>query len=66
MDDERVEERGHMRKKLEEGRGGVIAKKFWQEMRDRWRKGKVIGRWEQKRKFYRERRVEEGKEERIG
>jgi len=32
-----------------------------------WRKGKVIGRWEQERKeFYRERRVEEIEKERIG
>jgi len=36
-------------------------------MRDRWRKGKVIGKWQQQRKeFYRERRVEEREEERIG
>jgi len=44
-----------------------LARKCWEEMRDRWRKGKVIGRWEQERKeFYRERGVEEGEEERIG
>jgi len=52
--------------RLKDGRGGVLAKKCWEEMRDRWRKGKVIGRWEQERKkFYRERRVEEGEKERI-
>jgi len=44
-----------------------LTRKCWEEMRDRWRKGKVIGRWEQERKeFYRERRIEEGEEERIG
>jgi len=53
--------------KLKEGRGGLLARKCWEEMRDRWRRGKIIGRWEQERKeFYRERRVEEGEEERIG
>jgi len=53
--------------KLKEGKGGMLARKCWEEMRDRWKKGKVIGRWEQEKKeFYRERRVEEGEEERIG
>jgi len=43
-----------------------MAKKCWEEIRDRWRKGKVIGRRKQKRKeFYRE-RVEKGEEEKIG
>jgi len=45
----------------------VIVRKCWKEINDRWRKGKVIGRWEQERKeFYRKRKIEEGEEERIG
>lgn len=39
-------------KKLEEGNGGRIARKCLEEMKERWKKGKIIGRWEQERKSY--------------
>ncbi|XP_024883667.1 trichohyalin-like [Temnothorax curvispinosus] len=39
-------------RKLEEGRGGEIARKCLEEMKERWKRGKIIGRWEQERKGY--------------
>ncbi|XP_024881912.1 vicilin-like seed storage protein At2g18540 [Temnothorax curvispinosus] len=39
-------------RKLEEGRGGRIAKKCLEEMKERWKKERIIGRWEQERKEY--------------
>ncbi|XP_071642133.1 uncharacterized protein [Temnothorax longispinosus] len=39
-------------RKLEEGRGGKIAKKCLEEMKERWKKERIIGRWEQERKDY--------------
>ncbi|XP_071650744.1 uncharacterized protein [Temnothorax longispinosus] len=39
-------------RKLEEDRGGEIARKCLEEMKERWKRGKVIGRWEQERKDY--------------
>ncbi|XP_024868138.1 golgin subfamily A member 6-like protein 6 [Temnothorax curvispinosus] len=52
-------------KKLEEGNGGGIARKCLEEMKERWKRGKIIGKWEQERKSYLEElgvRVEEEEE----
>jgi len=54
---------GKFKKRLEEGRGGTIAMKCIREMKERWRREKIICKWEQERKeFFREREVKEGEE----
>ncbi|XP_071572354.1 uncharacterized protein [Temnothorax nylanderi] len=39
-------------RKLGEGRGGEIARKCMEEMKERWKRGRIIGKWEHKRKDY--------------
>jgi len=42
-------------KKLGEGGGGELARLCWEEMRERAKEGKVMGKWEEeRRKFYEE------------
>lgn len=41
-------------RKLEEDKGGEIAKKYLEEMKERWKKRKIIGKWERERKKYME------------
>lgn len=53
-------------KRLKEGRGGEIARRCWEEMTERWRKERIIGKWEQgRRAFFRERGIEEGEMGRV-
>lgn len=50
----------------ERERGGIVARKCWEEMKERWRRGEVLGSWEQERwEFLRERGVLEGEEKRV-
>ena len=43
-------------RKLEEGQGGELAREFWEEVKGRARRGKVLGGWEEERKgFFEER-----------
>lgn len=37
-------------RKLEEGKGGEIARKCLEEMKERWKKGRIVGKWEQRKK----------------
>lgn len=39
-------------KRLEEGKGGELARICWEEMRKRARKGKTLGGWEKERKEF--------------
>ena len=39
-------------RKLEEGRGGELARLCWSEMRERAKEGRVIGEWEEERKLF--------------
>lgn len=39
-------------KRLEEGKGGELARICWEEMRKRARKGKALGGWEEERKEF--------------
>lgn len=39
-------------RKLEEGRGGELARACWKEMRSRAREGKVMGEWEEERRKF--------------
>lgn len=39
-------------KRLEEGKGGELARICWEEMRKRARKGKTLGEWEEERKEF--------------
>lgn len=39
-------------KRLEEGKGGELARICWEEMRKRVRKDKALGGWEEKRKEF--------------
>lgn len=44
-------------RKLEKGKGEVLAKGCWEEMKERARSGKVIGGWKEKgKKFLEERK----------
>jgi len=53
-------------KRIEEERGGEMAKKCLREINERWRRGKIISKWEQERKeFFKERDVREEEEEEI-
>lgn len=53
-------------RRLEERRGGEIARKCLEEMKKRWRRGKIIGKWKQERKeFMSEREVGIEEEETI-
>jgi len=53
-------------KRLEEGRGSAIARKCLREMKERWKRGKIVGKWEQERKeFFSERGVGEGEEDEV-
>lgn len=48
-------------KRLKEGRGGEIARRCWEKMTERWRKGRIKGKCEQERRdFFRERGIKEG------
>lgn len=38
-----------MEKRLEEGRGSVIAKRCWEQLRERCKKKKDLSKWEEKR-----------------
>ncbi|KMQ87647.1 hypothetical protein RF55_13014 [Lasius niger] len=72
-DRERIDERKSREKGMElkkkageRERGGIVARKCWEEMKERWRRGEVLGSWEQERwKFLRERGVWEGEEKRV-
>lgn len=56
-----------LERKLEEGKGGEVARKCWEELKERWRKGKILGNWEhERREFLRVREVKEGEEEIVG
>lgn len=56
----------NLERRLEEGRGGLVARRCWKEMKERWRRGKVLGSWEQERwEFLRERGMWEGEKERV-
>lgn len=37
-------------RKLKEGKGGEIAKKCLEEMKERWKKERIVGKWEQRKK----------------
>ncbi|KMQ81603.1 hypothetical protein RF55_25805, partial [Lasius niger] len=37
-------------RRLEAGKGSEIARKCWEEMKERWRREKIVGRWEQEKK----------------
>ncbi|EFN75876.1 hypothetical protein EAI_03061 [Harpegnathos saltator] len=39
-------------KRLEEGKGGEIARRCWMEMRNRARRGKEVGKWEEERRRF--------------
>lgn len=39
-------------KRLEEGRGGELAQRCWEEMKERSKKGKVGSEWEEERRSY--------------
>jgi hypothetical protein len=53
-------------KRLKEGKGGEMARRCWEEMRGRWRRGKIIGKWEKEREEFRsERGIGEEEEDRI-
>lgn len=41
-------------RKLEEDKGGETAKKYVEEMKERWKKRRIIGKWEQEKKKYME------------
>lgn len=41
-------------RKLEEDKGGETAKKYLEEMKERWKKRRIIGKWEQEKKKYME------------
>lgn len=43
-------------KKLEEGKGGELARRCWEELRERAKRGKVMGGWEEERKAFMEER----------
>lgn len=42
-------------KKLGEGKGGELVRECWKELRNRMKRGKVIGGWEEERKEFMER-----------
>lgn len=49
--------------RLEKGRGSDIARKYSEEMKERWKRGRVVTKWEEKREeFFRSRGLEEGLE----
>ncbi|XP_070527737.1 golgin subfamily A member 6-like protein 22 [Cardiocondyla obscurior] len=56
-------------KRLKKGRGGVLARACWEEMKERAREGKTSGKWEKEREEFFERlgwtleRIEERREE---
>lgn len=52
-------------KRLEEGKGAQIAKKCWREMKERWKRGRIIGGWEQERKEFLEEREIRNEEEEL-
>lgn len=53
-----------LERKLEEGKGGEVVRKCWEELKERWRKGKILGNWEhERREFLRVREVKEREEE---
>lgn len=41
-------------RKLEEDKGEETAKKYLEEMKERWKKRRIIGKWEQEKKKYME------------
>lgn len=49
--------------RLEKGRGSDIARKYLEEMKERWKRGRVVTKWKEEREeFFRSRGLEEGVE----
>lgn len=52
------------RKEIRGRERGEVARKCLKELKERWRKGKILGNWEEERRqFLRVREVKEGRQE---